>query len=242
MTQPRSITQHLYQQLRAELISCKLRPGSRLRTSELSKRFGTSLSAVREALSRLVSEQLVHADPQRGFRAAPMSSEDLYELTETAMGIEAMCIRSALAHGDHDWETRLCDARDAVLKAPLNTKKEPKRISPSFAKAHHAFHEALISACSNARTLALRQLHQDQSERYRQLCIPYAPNDSLRSGYDEITAAAISRNADLTIKLVAEQFSRNVDRFAEALDSEQTVRFWIEEETAKGNANLATVS
>ena len=171
-----------------------------------------------------------------------MSSEDLYELTETAMGIEAMCIRSALAHGDDDWEKRLSAARDAVLKAPLNTKKEPKRISASFAKAHHAFHETLISACSNARTLALRQLHQDQSERYRQLCIPHAPNDSLRSGYDEITAAAISRDADLTVKLVAQQFSRNVDRFAEALDSEEAVRFWVEEEMGKGNSDLTTVS
>lgn len=242
MTQPRSITQHIYQQLRADLISCKLRPGSRLRTSELSKRFGTSLSAVREALSRLVSEQLVDADPQRGFRAAPMSSEDLHLLTETAMGIEAMCIRSALAHGDRDWEMRLSAARDAVLNAPLNTKKEPRRISKAFARAHHAFHETLISACSNARTLALRKLHQDQSERYRQLCIPFAPNDSLKSGYDEITAAAIARDADLTIKLVTEQFSRNVDRFAEALDSEETVRFWFEENATEGEAELTTGS
>jgi len=170
-----------------------------------------------------------------------MSSEDLYSLTETSMGIEAMCIRSALAHGDRDWEIQLAAARDAVLKAPLNTKKAPKRISAPFANAHHAFHETLISACSNERTLALRKLHHDQSERYRQLCIPYAPNDSLRSGYNEITAAAIARDAELTIKLVADQFSRNVDRFAEALDSEETVRFWIDEDGGKGKTGLAAV-
>src|SRR5690606_39220864 len=169
MKQPRSITEHIYQQLRADLISCKLRPGSRLGTSELSKRFGVSLSGVREALSRLVSEKLVVADPQRGFQAAPMSSKDLYLLTETATGIEAMCIRSALAHGDKDWEKHLISVRDAVLKAPVSAAKEPARISKAFNRAHHAFHETLISACNNNRTLDLRRLHQDHSERYRQL-------------------------------------------------------------------------
>ena len=238
MKQPRSITEHIYQQLRADLISCKLKPGSRLGTSELSKRFSVSLSGVREALSRLVSEKLVIADPQRGFQAAPMSSEDLYLLTETATGIEAICIRSALVHGNKDWEKRLISARDAVLKAPVSAAKEPNRISKAFTRAHHAFHETLISACNNSRTLDLRRLHQDHSERYRQLCIPYAPNNSLKIGYEEITIAATARDADTTIKLVSEQFRRNVDRFAEALDGEESVRFWINEVPGEAPASV----
>lgn len=230
MVQSRSITEHIYNELRADLIACRLKPGERLRTSELSTRFGVSLSGVREALSRLVSEQLVLADPQRGFRSAPMSSADLYDLTETSMGIEAMCIRSAIAAGDDDWKKRLVAARDKVLAAPLTSKNEPDRISAAFAAAHQEFHEALISACSNLRTLQLRRLHNDQSERYRQLCIPLAPDlTELKSGYEEITAAAIAGDADRTIAFVTEQFHRNVSRFAEALDSEEAVRFWVDE-------------
>ncbi len=70
----RSITEQIYQHLKADLISCKLRPGQRLRTNEISEQFKVSLSGVREALSRLSAEGLVDADPQRGFRAAPISS------------------------------------------------------------------------------------------------------------------------------------------------------------------------
>ncbi len=232
MKPSRSLTEHIYNELRAELISCALKPGQRLRTSELSARFGVSLSGVREALSRLVSEGLVLTDPQRGFRAAPMSREDLLNLTETAMGIEAMCVRSSLAAGDAEWEDRLVAARDAVLAAPLTTRNEPGRLSTSFADAHQHFHDTLMSACSNSRTTQLRRLLHDQSERYRQLCIPLTPNLSeLKKGYDEITEAALARDPDRIIALIAEQFNRNVGRFIEAMESESAIRFWVDEPT-----------
>lgn len=240
MKQPRSITEHIYNELRADLIACRLRPGERLHTSELRERFGVSLSGVREALSRLASEGLVAADPQRGFRAAPMSREDLLNLTETAMGIEQMCIRSSLAAGDKAWEKRLLAARDAVLAAPMESRTEEGRLSSAFANAHQRFHNALMAACSNNRTSQLRLLLQDQSERYRQLCIPLTPDlDKLKIGYEEITQAAIARDAERTAMLVSEQFHRNVARFIQALESEDAMRFWADETPAKRRANKA---
>jgi DNA-binding GntR family transcriptional regulator len=224
---PRSITEHVYNELRAELISCKLRPGERLRTNDLAVRFSVSLSGVREALSRLVSEYLVVSDPQRGFRASPVSAEDLRSLSETAMGIEAMCIRSALENGDADWEARLAVARDAVMAAPLTDEDRPGRIGETFATAHADFHSTLMSACSNAWMLHLRGMLGNQSERYRQLCIPLTPNIALlKQGYAEITDAAISRDVARTVALVEEQFHRNVSRFVEALESDEALRYW----------------
>src|SRR6202012_2865714 len=104
MRPARSITEQVYRQLKTELLKCQLRPGEHLRTKELSIRFSVSLSVVREALSRLTAEGLVDADPQRGFRAAPLSSADLLALTEAAIEIEALCIRKALKSGDAAWE------------------------------------------------------------------------------------------------------------------------------------------
>lgn len=226
----RSITEQVYNEVRADLIRCTLKPGERLATNLLSQRFGVSLSAVREALSRLVSEGLVLADPQRGFRAAPISSEDLLNLMEAAAGIEAMCIRSALAAGDKAWEERLVAARDAALAAPLTSPAAGNRISDAFSKAHQDFHQTLMSACSNARISDLRRQLHDQSERYRELCIPMTHDiDALKQGYEEITTAALARDVDRTTMLVTKQLQRNVDRFVQALDSEDAVRFWVDE-------------
>ena len=70
-----SATQNTYDRIRADLLACRIEPGARLKIGELCQTLSVSLSAVREALSRLSSEGLVVAEPQRGFRVAPISAE-----------------------------------------------------------------------------------------------------------------------------------------------------------------------
>jgi DNA-binding GntR family transcriptional regulator len=222
----RSITEQVYRQLKSELLKCRLRPGERLRTKELSDRFAVSLGVVREALSRLTAEGLVESDPQRGFRAAPISSPDLIALTDAAIEIEALCIRRALAGADAAWEQRVRNALDRVTTAS-SAADSNGRINEAFLMHHHAFHDALISGCDNTWLLRMRYSCHLQAERYRQICIPLGPDlDKIYAGYDEIAEAALARSADLTIRLVSEQFERNSRRFVAALESDDITQFW----------------
>src|SRR5882762_2291318 len=91
-----SRTQHAYDALRQELLECRFQPGQPLRIGELCKRFNVSQGAVREALSRLTSEGLVEAEPQRGFRVTPVSVEDLRDLVSARGAIEQICLRQAI--------------------------------------------------------------------------------------------------------------------------------------------------
>ena len=61
-----NLTQSAYELLRADILSCRLPPGSKLKIQELCTRYAVGLGAIREALSRLTSEGLVIAEPQRG--------------------------------------------------------------------------------------------------------------------------------------------------------------------------------
>lgn len=103
MTRSASLTERAYQRLRDDLLTCRLAPGDRLSIKELSAELGVSLGAVREALSRLTSEGFVTAQPQRGFRAAPITVEDLIDLVrygsisrDNACGVRS---RSAMRPG-----------------------------------------------------------------------------------------------------------------------------------------------
>jgi DNA-binding GntR family transcriptional regulator len=226
MRPARSITEQVYRQLKSELLKCRLRPGERLRTKELSDRFAVSLGVVREALSRLTAEGLVDSDPQRGFRAAGISSGDLIALTDAAIEIEALCIRRALASADAAWEQRVRQALDRVTTAS-SAADSAGRINEAFLMHHHAFHEALISGCDNTWLLRMRYSCHLQAERYRQICIPLGPDlDEIYVGYDQIADAALSRDADRTIRLVSEQFLRNSRRFVAALESDTVMQFW----------------
>ena len=61
-----NLTQAAYEGLRADLLACRIPPGKKLKIQELCDRLSVSLGAIREALSRLTSEGLVVAEPQRG--------------------------------------------------------------------------------------------------------------------------------------------------------------------------------
>src|SRR5580698_7723981 len=109
-TNAASLTQTAYERLRADLLSCKLKPDEQLKISQLCEQLGVSLGAVREALSRLTSEGLIISEPQRGFRAAPISAGDLEDLTLARVELETLCLRRAIAYGDLAWETGLVAA------------------------------------------------------------------------------------------------------------------------------------
>jgi GntR family carbon starvation induced transcriptional regulator len=81
---PRTLASAVYARLRQGILSCDYRPGEKLQISQLSKAFGVSSVAVREALSRLVAHGLVVVEDQRGFRVGPLSVADISDVTHRA--------------------------------------------------------------------------------------------------------------------------------------------------------------
>jgi DNA-binding GntR family transcriptional regulator len=215
VTRLRSITEQVYVSLRADLIACRIKPSSRLRTIELSKRFGVSLSAVREALARLSADGLAVADPRRGFTAAPISAADLLALAEAHMGVEALCIQRSLLVGDRAWENRLAASFDELLAVPI----ESHHLSFEYAAAYTAYEFALVAACDNPWFMRLRATLSAQAERYKHICLPAAsvePDATRILG--DICHAAIERDAALTVSLVAKVRRINTARFIKVLE------------------------
>ena len=156
------------------MLACRLRPGTRLKISDLCQALSVSLSAVREALSRLTSEGLVVAEPQRGFRVAPISAEELRDLTQVRVQIEGLCLERAIAAGDVGWESHLVAVFHRLSRTPEREPGDPQRMNEAWSTAHAAFHEALAGACDSPWLLRLRATLYAQSERYRRLSVPLA--------------------------------------------------------------------
>ena len=70
----RSLVEDVYEALRSDILFGRRLPSSRLQLNELAEEHGVSLSVVREAVTRLATEDLVEATPQRGFRVRSPSS------------------------------------------------------------------------------------------------------------------------------------------------------------------------
>ena len=200
-----SVTQDVYERLRADLLACRMQPGTRLKISELCDALSVSLSSVREALSRLTSEGLVVAEPQRGFRVAPISAAELRDLTAVRSQIEGLCLERAIALGDVGWESNLVAAFHRLSRTPEREQNDPQRMNEAWSIAHAAFHEVLVSACDSPWLLRLRAMLYAQTERYRRLSVPVTEiARDLSREHQEIMQAALTRDAPRATELMTE--------------------------------------
>ena len=212
-----NLTQGAYEALRADLLACRIVPGSRLKIQELCVQFSVSLGAVREALSRLTSEGLVVAEPQRGFRAAPISVADLKDLTMVRIEVESLCLKRAIEVGTVEWEAKLVAAFHRLSRTPERVASDPLRSADDWAEAHAAFHTALVEGADSPWLLRLHGQLYAQSERYRRLSIPLSREErDVDREHREIMEAALRRDADRAVKLLARHIGVTTDILLEA--------------------------
>src|SRR5262249_35870289 len=107
---PGSQIEGAYRRLRDDIISGALAPSQKLRIDHLRKSSGFGASALREALSRLVSDGLVECEAQRGYWVSPVSREELDDITASRKVIEVEALRQAIQHGSLEWEGRVVAA------------------------------------------------------------------------------------------------------------------------------------
>ena len=115
----RNLTVRAFEQLRADVIGGILRPGERLRVQALGKRYGTGATAIREALSRMVTDGLVLFEAQRGFLVTPISRAELRDLTQTRIDLETLAIVRTVERADAGCEAEI------VAKLHLLSKRPP---------------------------------------------------------------------------------------------------------------------
>ncbi|WP_374649946.1 GntR family transcriptional regulator [Dongia sp.] len=83
-----STHEDIYARLKHAIMSAHYVPGERLVVSKLEKVFGTSAMPIREALRRLVTEQALQNNPNRGVEVPQMSPGRLMELRRVRCEIE----------------------------------------------------------------------------------------------------------------------------------------------------------
>lgn len=167
----RTLIERSYTHLRDDIVEGRLAPGEKLRVEHLKARYQVGAGTLREAITRLVSDALVVAEGQRGFRVAPMALADLEDLTRLRLHIEIDALRESIRRGDAAWRAQLQKAYDelSAFEQPLR----PDRRA-GWEQRNVRFHEALIAACDSPWTMkVLRQLSR-HSERYRRYAIGLA--------------------------------------------------------------------
>jgi DNA-binding GntR family transcriptional regulator len=204
----KSLGSRAYEQLRDDVLTCKLAPGERLNINELCQALGFNLSAVREALSKLTSEGLVQADPKRGFNVAPISVAELRDLTSVRIEIENLCLRRSIALGGVAWEASVLAAFHIMTNTPQTEADNEKQATSDWWTVHATYHHTLCSACDSPWLMRLRAQLFAQSERYRMLGGRLGLRDrrDVNREHQDITDAVLARDVDRATGLMASHF------------------------------------
>jgi GntR family carbon starvation induced transcriptional regulator len=157
----------VYNNLRADVLSGYLKPGSKVPIDLLGKRYGTSQSPIREALNRLASEGLIRREDNRGFFVMAVDGSTLDELVMTRCWLEERALREALAHRTPEWEERLVVALHWLSRCPRYLDGNHHKLNPDWEIRHKNFHQALISACPSSILQRYCRELRDRVDSYR---------------------------------------------------------------------------
>jgi GntR family transcriptional regulator, carbon starvation induced regulator len=202
-----TLTEHVLQRLRDDIVSGTLAASEKLRVQDLSRRYGVGASPLREALSRLTADGLVANESNRGFRVAPMSVAEFIDVAENRRRIESLALEQSIKAGDDAWEGRLIADYHQLRKLEATHRPNSKLNEPTYEweRRHRSFHQSLIAACPSPWLLHFDWLLVCQFDRYRRLVILNA--GSTRAGRQQEQAlvdAALTRDAKTAVQVLCE--------------------------------------
>jgi GntR family carbon starvation induced transcriptional regulator len=197
----RSLTASVANALQRDLVAGVYLPGAKLPIVPLAKHYGVSPGAVREALSRLISEGLVEFNEQRGFRTAPVSQAALMDITRTRILIDVHALREAIRLGDVDWEAEVLAIHHRLANTAIRDDESATNVREEWQRLHRVFHRTLIAACGSEWLMRFHDLLFDQTIRYRSVAAAYETERSelrrdVKTEHAEIVHAAVARDPD----------------------------------------------
>ena len=153
------------ERLRADIVNGVHPPGQPLRIAALSARYGVSATPLREALSQLGEMHLVVAEPNCGWRVAPVSLADFMDLQGARLRLELALLEDAFAAPRTGWQADLRAAHDRLAQAvaPIGA-NDTQALRQAWLVAHDEFHMALVGG---AGSLWLKRFYAQVLEQLR---------------------------------------------------------------------------
>ncbi|MFJ4655181.1 GntR family transcriptional regulator [Nocardia sp. NPDC088792] len=203
-----SRTEEIFEQLRADVLNGRYVPGQRMKSAELAERFQVSLTVIREALTRLAEQDLLVANPQRGFSVRTLSIADLEDLTSVRIQFETAALRQSFERGDLAWETTVLGAHHTLERTPVVL--PDGSFNETWPTIHRDFHRALLAGCGSPRLEAITISLRDSAELYRRWY--YAMTDDhdrdIPQEHRDLKDFALARDIDAAIPLLSEHIER----------------------------------
>lgn len=151
---PKTSKEKIFKEIRSDIINGRLPPGTRLAVEDLSNRYGTSVTPVRDALQMLGQEGLVTIKPRSGYFVTRITLKELRDMLDMREILELAAVERAARRIDPD---QIADLKALHSGYTGDDDASYTRYTDENRRFHH-----LLAEASGNRELAetLRRLHE----------------------------------------------------------------------------------
>lgn len=205
-----TIGENAYRNIRRDIIFGRLKPAERLRLEALRKRYGVSVTTLREILNRLTSDGFVVAEGQKGFQVSPVSDDDLREIADLRILIESHALRQSVQTGDLDWEAQVVAAYHKLHVREQQMMAGNEQAREDWKNADWQFHHATIAGCGSRSLLDLHGAVFDKYLRYQMLTLTFRGEVAARE-HLALRDAVLARDADKAVSVLRDHVGGGVE-------------------------------
>lgn len=159
----RPLREIVYEQLKMQILTGKIVPGTRMMEVELADEMGVSRTPVREAIRKLEKEGLVTIEPRRGAYASDISVKDMVDTLEVREDLEGLAAALAAERMSAEQIEELIKITRGYSEAIKNSDME-KIISYD-----EQFHKYIVACSGNKTLIQLSETVQELALRFRYL-------------------------------------------------------------------------
>jgi DNA-binding GntR family transcriptional regulator len=148
-------TQRAYGIIWEKITTLELAPGTPINEQQLAEELEMGVVPVREAIRLLAHENLVEITPRHGLYVADVNVEDLEQISEIRLSLEALCARLAAQRATPDDLVVLEALRQEQVSLSEEVSSagddpaQPAGASRRLFDLDHRFHQALAQAARN---------------------------------------------------------------------------------------------
>ena len=170
-------------------------PGQRLTQADIAEQLGVSRIPLRDAFRRLEVESLVVIDGHKGARVASLSTDDVAEIYEMRIMLEAKCMSYAVQN---------LSELDAIRLSGLANASEDDNLIPAESfRRRREFYSDLYGYAGRPRTRRVIMQLRDNVDRYHLL----SDRSHAHHAHKELSTAIAERDPDRASAVLVEHIS-----------------------------------
>lgn len=157
----RPLREMVYEELKMQILTGAIIPGTRMMEVELAKEIGVSRTPIREAIRKLEKEGLVTIEPRRGAYASQISTEDMVDILEVRQNMEGLAAFFAASRMTPEQLEELKEVSELYNEAVKTGEME------EMIKHDTRFHRIIVESCNNKILMKMIEQLQELVLRFR---------------------------------------------------------------------------